>query len=94
VRRLVWMAVGAGITIYVVRRIDRALDAASPEGIGRALNAAVDALREFTVEVREAMAEREQELRVALGVEPGTMDAEDPAAVQAESLQGPSAQGS
>jgi hypothetical protein len=88
------MAVGAGITIYVVRRIDRAFDAASPEGIGRALNAAVDALREFTVEVREAMAEREQELRVALGVEPGTMDAEDPAAVQAGSPHGRSAQGS
>jgi hypothetical protein len=88
------MAVGAGITIYVVRRIDRALDAASPEGIGRALNAAVDALREFSVEVREAMAEREQELRVALGVEAGTMDAEGPAAVQAGSPHGRSAQGS
>jgi hypothetical protein len=75
-RRVFWMVVGAGITIYVVRRVDRALDAASPEGIGRSLSAAVDALRDLTVEVREAMAEREQELRVALGVEPGTMDAE------------------
>jgi hypothetical protein len=93
VRRLVWMAVGAGITIYLVRRVDRVLDAASPEGIGRALDAAVDALREFTVEVREAMAEREQELRVALGVAPGTMDAEDPAA-SAGSAHGRSAQGS
>jgi Family of unknown function (DUF6167) len=77
VRRVFWMAVGAGIAIYVVRRVDRALDAASPEGIGRSLSAAVDALHDLAVEVREAMAEREQELRVALGVGPGTMDAED-----------------
>ena len=75
-RRLVWMAVGAGITIYVVRKVDRALDAASPEGISRSLTAAVDALRDLATELREAMAEREQELRVALGVDPGTMDAE------------------
>jgi hypothetical protein len=77
-RRIVWMAVGAGITIYVVRRVNRTLDAASPEGIGRSLTAAVDALHDLADEVREAMAEREQELRVALGVEAGTMDPEDP----------------
>jgi hypothetical protein len=39
------------------------------------------------------MAEREQELRVALGVAPGTMDAEGPAA-SAGSPHGRSAQGS
>src|SRR3954451_1026391 len=99
-RRIVWMAVGAGITIYVVRRVNRTLDAASPEGIGRSLTAAVDALRDLADEVREAMARPrppavaargargeearearaggEQELRVALGVEAGTMDPEDP----------------
>jgi hypothetical protein len=94
VRRLVWMAVGAGITVYVVRRIDRVLDAASPEGIGRSLTAAVDALRDLAVEVREAMAEREQELRVALGVEPGTMEAENPASAQVGFPHGRHAQSS
>ncbi len=69
------MAVGAGVTIYVVRRVNRALDAASPEGISRSLTAAVDALRDLADDVRVAMHEREQELRVALGVEAGTMDA-------------------
>ena len=93
-RRLVWMAVGAGLAIYVVRRIDRALDAASPEGIGRSLTAAVDALKDLAGDVREAMAEREHELRVALGVEPGTMDAEDPASAQAGFPHGRSARGS
>ena len=46
-----------------------------PEGISRSLTAAVDALRDLADDVRVAMAEREQELRVALGVEAGTMDA-------------------
>ena len=69
------MAVGAGVTIYVVRRVNRALDAASPEGISRSLTAAVDAVRDLADDVRVAMHEREQELRVALGVEAGTMDA-------------------
>jgi uncharacterized protein DUF6167 len=76
-RRVLWMAVGATVAIVVVRRVNRALDAASPEGIGRSLTSAVDARRDLADDVRAAMAEREQELRVALGVDPGTMDAED-----------------
>jgi hypothetical protein len=76
VRRVFWMALGATVAVIVVRRVSRALDAASPEGIGRSLSAAVDALRDLADDVRAGMAEREQELRVALGVEPGTMDAE------------------
>ena len=75
-RRVFWMAVGATVAVIVVRRVNRALDAASPEGIGRALTGAADAVRDLVDDVREAMAEREQELRVALGVEPGTMDPE------------------
>jgi len=76
VRRVFWMAVGATVTIIVVRRVNRLFDAASPEGIGRSLTAAADSVREFADDVRTGMAEREHELRVALGAEPGTMDAE------------------
>ncbi|MGZ4651148.1 MAG: DUF6167 family protein [Kineosporiaceae bacterium] len=75
-RRVFWMAVGATVAVLVVRRVNRLLDAASPEGIGRSLNAAADSVREFADDIRTGMAQREQELRVALGVEPGTMDAE------------------
>jgi hypothetical protein len=68
------MALGATVGIVVVRRVSRAAQAYTPEGIGRSLTGAVDALRDLAADVRTAMAEREQELRVALGVEPGTME--------------------
>lgn len=70
------MALGATVGVVVVRRVSRAAQAYTPEGIGRSLTGAVDALRDLVDDVREGMAEREQELRVALGVEPGTMDAD------------------
>ena len=76
-RRVFWMALGATMGVLVVRRVNRAAQAYTPEGIGRSLTAAVDAVRELVDDVRAGMAERERELRVALGVEPGTMDAED-----------------
>jgi hypothetical protein len=78
VRRVFWMALGATVGIVVVHRVSRAAQAYTPEGIGRSLTGAVDALRDLAEDVRAAMTEREQELRVALGVEPGTMDAGSP----------------
>ena len=69
------MALGATVGIVVVRRVSKAAEAYTPEGIGRSLTEAIDAVRDLADDVRVAMAEREQELRVALGVEPGTMDA-------------------
>jgi hypothetical protein len=70
------MALGATVGIVVVRRVSKAAQAYTPEGIGRSLTEALDAVRDLADDVRVAMAEREQELRVALGVEPGTMDAD------------------
>ena len=74
-RRVFWMALGATVGIVVVRRVSRAAQAYTPEGIGRSLTEAVDAVRDLVEDVRAGMAEREQELRVALGVEAGTMEA-------------------
>jgi hypothetical protein len=88
------MAVGATVAIVVVRRVSRVAQAYTPEGIERSLTGAVEAVRELVEDVRAGMAEREQELRVALGVEPGTMDAEDPASAQAGFPHGRSTHGS
>jgi hypothetical protein len=70
------MAVGATVAIVVVRRVSRVAQAYTPEGIERSLTNAVESVRELVEDVRAGMAEREQELRVALGVEPGTMEAD------------------
>jgi hypothetical protein len=76
VRRVFWMALGATVGIVVVRRVSKAAQAYTPEGIGRSLTEAIDAVRDLADDVRVAMAEREQDLRVALGVEAGTMEAD------------------
>ena len=73
IRRLFWLALGATLGVLIMRALSRAADALSPTGLGRALtrliDAAADALRAFTDDVREGMAERETELRSALGLD-------------------------
>lgn len=79
-RRLVYIAFGAAVGILVVQRATRAAQRLTPAGLQTSLAGSVagltDALREFTAEVRVAMAEREDELRVTLGLD-GTHDLVD-----------------
>ena len=75
-RRLFWVALGATVGVLVVRKLSRTADAISPAGLASALDGAGDSLRDFAGAVREGMADREQELRIALGVDAGTMDPE------------------
>jgi Family of unknown function (DUF6167) len=75
-RRMFWVALGATVGVLVVRKIDKAAQAYTPEGIGRSLGSLADALREMAEVVREGMTEREQELRLALGVDSGEIDAD------------------
>jgi len=76
VRRLFWIALGATIGILVVRKVSRAAQSYTPEGISRSLGGLAEAVRDAADVVREGMAEREQELRVALGVDAGDLDPE------------------
>lgn len=87
VRRLFWVALGAVAGVLLFRRIVRAAEAYSPAGVGRSLASVGDGLRELAQVVRESMAEREGELRVALGVE-GSASAAD-----AQLLQDPTGPG-
>lgn len=73
-RRLFWVALGATAGVLVVRRLGRTLEAYSPEGIGASLSGLADAVRELAADVRDGMAVRERELRVALGVDAGTIN--------------------
>jgi hypothetical protein len=75
-RRIFWVALGATAGVLIVRKLSRTVEAYTPEGIGRSLGSLADALRDAADVVREGMAEREQELRVALGVDSGEIDTE------------------
>ncbi len=68
-RRLFWMSVGAAAGIYGVRRVRRAADAVTPEGLSRGVNTLAHSVRGFATDVRLAMAEREAELSEALGLD-------------------------
>jgi len=72
-RRLFWLAMGATIGALVVRKASRAARQLTPASIAgnlaegiRDLGAAV---RDFTVDVREGMREREEELRDGVGLD-------------------------
>jgi hypothetical protein len=76
VRRLFWIALGATIGILLFRKVNKTIDAYSPAGVSRSLASVGDGLRELAEVVREGMAEREEELRIALGVDAGTLSPE------------------
>jgi hypothetical protein len=71
-RRLFWIALGATLGVLLFRRIGKVIESYSPAGVGRSLSSVGDGLRELAEVVREGMAEREGELRTALGVDAGT----------------------
>ncbi len=73
-KRVFWVALGATAGVLVVRKLSRTAEAYTPEGVGRSLSSLADAVREMADVVREGMAEREAELRLALGVDAGTVD--------------------
>lgn len=77
-RRLFWVALGATAGILLVRKLGKAAEAYSPGGIassfGEGLSDLGQALREMAEVVREGMAERESELRYALGIDTGTAE--------------------
>ncbi len=72
-RRLFYIAFGAAVGVLVVRRVSAAASRFTPAGVQSSLAGSVaeltSAVREFAVEMREAMDEREQELRVTLGLD-------------------------
>jgi hypothetical protein len=86
VRRLFWVAVGATTGVLVVRRLNkvtrRLTPAAGEDGISTRVSQAV---RDFADDVKAGMAERDLELRHALGIsaDGGPAPDGDPEAVEA-----------
>ena len=79
-RRLVYIAFGAAVGVLVVHRATQTAKKFTPAGVQSSLSGSIaglgDALREFTAELRVAMAEREAELRTTLGLD-GSHDVVD-----------------
>jgi hypothetical protein len=72
-RRLFWLAMGITIGVLVVRKLSAAAQRLTPGGMADSITAAVrdlaDSLRDFNADVREAMTEREAELRAGTGLD-------------------------
>jgi hypothetical protein len=80
VRRLFWTTLGATVGVVVVRKLTRTAQSYTPEGVAQGLAGIGEGLREMAQVVRESMAQRDAELRLALGIDEGAVD---PRAAQA-----------
>jgi hypothetical protein len=79
-RRLFYIAFGAAAGVLVVHRATQAAKRFTPAGVqsqvSGSLGGLTEAIKDFTAAVREAMAEREDELRSTLGLD-GSHDVVD-----------------
>jgi hypothetical protein len=64
--RLFYVVLGATAGVILVRRLSRAAESWTPEGLTSRLGATIGG---FVNDVRDGMAERESDLRVALGID-------------------------
>lgn len=77
VGRLVWVAFGAAAGVVGVRKATKVARSYTPAGLRGSASGLVEAARRFADEVKVGAAEREQELRVALGVDAGAMSEDE-----------------
>jgi hypothetical protein len=72
-RRLFWLAMGVTIGALMVRKLSAAAQKLTPRGIAQSFGGGLadlsESLREFSTEVRDAMHEREAELREGTGLD-------------------------
>ncbi|MGY2085149.1 hypothetical protein [Blastococcus sp. SYSU DS0539] len=85
-RRLFWLAMGVTIGALVVRKLSAAAEKMTPAGIGASiadgLRDLADAIGDFGADIREAMNERELELRAGTGLDAPLPEAGDAAALR------------
>ncbi|QDP96731.1 hypothetical protein FOE78_13165 [Microlunatus elymi] len=89
IKRLLWFAIGAAVGIFVIKKVRDYVAKARPEAIGQRLadqaGGLGDRASSFIDRARAAMAEREAELRDAIGQPqipgsslPGSTPTDDP----------------
>ncbi len=71
--RLFYVALGATAGVLLVRKLTATANKLTPAGVQSGISGGLgnlaDAIREFGANVREGMAEREDELRTGLGLD-------------------------
>jgi hypothetical protein len=69
VKRIIWLIVGIAVGVYAVTRLKKRAQLLAPDSVQESAAKLSAAVRHFGDQVREGMAERETELRDALGIE-------------------------
>jgi hypothetical protein len=68
-KRMLWLGIGLAVGALVVRAVTKKARAFTPEGIagsvGQSASGLLDSVRSFVDDVRDGMAEREQEIHAA-----------------------------
>jgi chromosome condensin MukBEF MukE localization factor len=77
VKRIFWFIVGTAVGIYAVTRLRKRAQLLAPDSLQSTADKMASAIRHFGDEVRAGMAEREAELREALGIDTAESDRED-----------------
>ena len=81
-RKLFWLALGASLGVLIFRKLSRAAERMTPQGIAGSIGAGLSELgysiREFAADVREAMSSQEEALRAAAGLDSGAANTLSP----------------
>jgi len=77
-RRLFWLALGVTLGALIVRKLSNVAAKMTPgnvaSGFASSIGDLADAIRDFGADVREAMQEREAELRAGTGLDGAGLD--------------------
>jgi F0F1-type ATP synthase membrane subunit a len=77
VKRILWFIIGTAVGVYAVTRLKKRAQVLAPESLQQSAEKVASAIRHFGDEVRAGMAERETELRDALGIDTAANERED-----------------
>lgn len=68
-KRILWLIIGVAVGVYAVTRLKKRAQQLAPDSLQQSAEKVASAIRHFGDEVRAGMAERETELRDALGID-------------------------
>lgn len=75
-KRIFWFVIGTLAGVYAVTRLKKRAKVLAPDSLQASADKIAGAIRQFGAEVRLGMAERETELREALGIDVAATDSD------------------